>query len=155
MHPLNKLQHSHSNARNSLQRYSQSSVLKRTALQLIAEDMLSHAAQGVPPETACPLSSGARPILTHPRHSPMQALFRSMQFGSPDGASVTRGQMTSELQVLGESACSVSWLVSLRRGGGGLQLMDRVSEWQIEIVDERVQSFGCCATTIQPLHPTH
>lgn len=84
-----------------LQRYSQSSVLKRTALQLIAEDMLSHAVQGRAQETVCPISSAARPILTHPCDSPMQYLFKSMQFGSPDTSCVTRHQMTSKLQSLG------------------------------------------------------
>ena len=84
-------------------------MLKRNALQMIAEDLLDHE-KAVPPEKACPISSSAQPILGHPRHSPMQHLFRSMQYGSPDDTSLTRSQMTSNLQAFGEICLSAAQL---------------------------------------------
>jgi hypothetical protein len=94
------------------QRYGQSSLLKRSALEFIAEEMLaaktaqgdeqSQQGAGEPDQaapTSCPVAPGGRPIVTSPSDSPLEFLYAQLSF-APDGTA-DRGQLSSGLQRLG------------------------------------------------------
>lgn len=77
-----------------MQRYSQSSVLKRTALELIAEDMLTHAVQGAVNSMAKRMGTKANDW-----EEDVQNLLKSADFGESDH--ISRHQLSCALQSLG------------------------------------------------------
>ena len=94
----------------SLQRYSQSSVLKRTALELIAEDMLSHVMQEVR-EEVCESSGGEETSEDDSWEVRVEDLIEQAHFGGSDH--ISRHQLSCVLQSLGRrSASSISLQLS-------------------------------------------
>ena len=92
----------------ALQRFGQGSLLRRTVLEHIAEDMLQHAEdhpgrsqEPAVTATACPITKGARPLLLDPTDAPLQFLYNSANFG--DLNLVSRQQLLGSLQRLGRA----------------------------------------------------
>lgn len=79
-----------------LQRYSQSSVLKRTALELIAEDMLTHAVHDAAREA---VDSAAERRQDEDWEEGVENLFEQAHFGESDH--ISRHQLSCALQSLG------------------------------------------------------
>lgn len=118
------------NALVCAQRYGQSSMLRRSALEFIAEEMLAAkaATQGASPgavdeqeaaepeqaaPTSCPVAPGGRPIVTSPSDPPLEFLYAQLSF-SPDGTA-DRGQLSSGLQRLGAPLCGTPGCLVLCR----------------------------------------
>ncbi len=92
------------------QRFGQASMFKRTVLQHIAEDLLTHAiapgsTKGLPQESVVPLQRGtATPLVTLPTDSPM--LFLYEQLGFVEGVEeVDRSVVEAGLMQLGMWGC--------------------------------------------------
>lgn len=84
-----------------LQRYGQSSEFKRSVLEFIAEEMLAAGKEGSESEaTTCPIGRGATPVVTSPSDSPLQFLYKELNFSKSDF--VDREQISQGLHSLGE-----------------------------------------------------
>lgn len=91
-----------------VQRFGQHSILKRTVLEHIAEDMLIHAElrSDEEEEVSCPITSRSRPIVISPGDSPLQYLYDVVKFGNADR--VSREQILCTLQRMGDPPSSLS-----------------------------------------------
>ncbi len=58
-----------------IQRYSQSSIFKRSVLELIAEDLLNDIDESAP---GCDLGTDGRPLIEHPLASPLEYLYEKL-----------------------------------------------------------------------------
>lgn len=86
-----------------VQRYSQSSVLKRTALELVAEDMLSHAIQGAAEEAVGSVAmTDGQESSDESWGAGIGSLFDRVHFGASDH--VSRHQLGCALQSLGKAS---------------------------------------------------
>ena len=80
-----------------IQRFAQSSKVKKSILQLVAEELLLESTLN-PEETKCALNESAQPVMIPSNSSAMQLLFKRMQF---DGDKLEKSQLASSLAALG------------------------------------------------------
>jgi calcium-dependent protein kinase len=89
-----------------IQRYSQSSVFKRSVLELIAEELLNDAdslmkASVNSSAISCPLGPDARPLIEHPTASPLEYLYERLRL--VDKSLVDRSVLADGLREMGYS----------------------------------------------------
>ena len=82
-----------------MQRFGQGSLLKRTVLEHIAEDMLSARRESSATASSCPITTGSTPVLTGPEDPPLTFLFSALKYGDSDR--LDRQQLLSGLRRLG------------------------------------------------------
>jgi len=89
-----------------IQRYSQSSVFKRSVLELIAEELLNDAdslmkASVNSSAISCPLGPDARPLIEHPTASPLEYLYERLRL--VDKSLIDRSVLAEGLREIGYS----------------------------------------------------